>query len=86
MTTALEVGDWSAALPGRTLPPGKARYPLYRRFCGPQDRSGRVENLAPSVFDPRTVQPVVSHYTDGATRPTVISFGSSKPPAHPDDG
>jgi len=30
MTAALEGGEWSAARPGRTLPPGKIRYPLYR--------------------------------------------------------
>ena len=28
---ALEGVEWSAARPGRTLPPGKTRYPLYRR-------------------------------------------------------
>ena len=58
MTAALEGGEWSAARPGRTLPPGKTRYPLYRRLCGPQSRSGRAENLAPPGFDPRTVHPV----------------------------
>jgi len=31
MTAALEGGEWSAARPGRTLLPGKTRYPLYRR-------------------------------------------------------
>ena len=46
MTTALEGGEWSAARPGRTLLPGKTRYPLYRRLVGPQGRSGRAENLA----------------------------------------
>ena len=39
-------------------------YRLYRRLGGPQGRSGRAENLAPPGFDPRTVQPVVSRYTD----------------------
>ena len=63
-TTALEGGEWSAARPGRTLPPRKTRYPLYRRLCGPQGRSGRPENLAPSGCDLRTVQPVVSSDTD----------------------
>ena len=48
MTTALEGGEWSAARPGRTLPPGKTRYPFYRRPGGPQSRSGRAENLVPS--------------------------------------
>jgi len=36
MTAALEGGEWSAARPGRTLPPGKSRYPFYRRLGGPQ--------------------------------------------------
>ena len=70
MTTALEGGEWSAARPGRTLPPGKTRYPLYRRLGGPQGRSGRAENLAPAGFHSRNVQPVVSRYTDLATRAT----------------
>ena len=47
MTAALEGGEWSAARPSRTLPPGKTRHPLYRRLGGPQGRSGRAENLAP---------------------------------------
>jgi hypothetical protein len=47
-TSALEGGECSAARPGRTLPPGKTRYPLYRRLGGPQGRSGRAENLAPT--------------------------------------
>jgi len=28
MTAALERGEWSAARPGRTLPPGKTRHPI----------------------------------------------------------
>ena len=64
MTAALEGGEWSAARPGRTLAPGTTRYPLYRRLGGPQGRSGRAENLAPPEVDLRTVQPVVSRYTD----------------------
>jgi hypothetical protein len=45
MTSALEGGEWSAARPGRTLPPGKTWYPFYRMLGGPQGRSGRAENL-----------------------------------------
>jgi len=48
MTAALEGGEWSAARPGRTLPPGKTRYPFYRRLGGTQGRSGRAENLVPT--------------------------------------
>ena len=71
MTAALEGGEWSAARPGRTLPPGKTRYPFYRRLGGPQGRCGRAENLVPTGIRSRTVQPVVSRYTDWATRPTI---------------
>ena len=49
------------------LPPGKPRYRLYRRMGEPQDRSGRVRKISPLPgFDPRTVQPVASRYTDSA--------------------
>ena len=49
------------------LPPGKTRYPLYRRLGGPQGRSGRVRKIShPPEIDPRTVQPVASRYTDWA--------------------
>ena len=47
------------------LPPGKTRYPLYRRLGGPQSRSGRVREILPPLgFDPPAVQPVASRYTD----------------------
>ena len=47
------------------LPPANTRYPLYSRLDGPQGRSGRVRNISPPPgFDPRTVQPVASRYTD----------------------
>jgi len=36
MTAALVGGEWSAARPGSTLPPGKTRYPFYRKLGGPQ--------------------------------------------------
>jgi hypothetical protein len=58
ITATLEGGEWSAALPGRTLPPGKTRYPLYRRLGGRQGRSGRAENLVFTGIRSRIVQPV----------------------------
>ena len=64
MTAALEEGEWSAARPGRTLPPGKTRYPFYRELGGPQGRSGRAENLVLTGILSRTVQLIVSLYTD----------------------
>jgi hypothetical protein len=66
MTTTLEGGEGSASCPGRFLPRGKTRYPLYRRLGGPQSRSGQVRKISPSPgFDPRNVQPVASRYTGG---------------------
>ena len=37
----LEGGEGSVSGPGRFLPPGKTRYPWYRRLGGPQGGSGR---------------------------------------------
>jgi len=72
MTAALKGGEWSAARPGRTLPTGKTKYPFYRRLGGPQGRSGWTENLVHTGNRSRTVQPVVSRYTDWATGPTDV--------------
>jgi hypothetical protein len=67
----LEGGEGSASRPGRSLPPEKTRFPLYRRLGGPQGRSGQARKiLLPPGFDPRTVQPVARCYTDWATWPT----------------
>jgi hypothetical protein len=47
------------------LTPGKTRYPLHRRLVRPQGRSGRMWNISSQPgFDPLTVQPVESRYTD----------------------
>ena len=54
------------------LPPGKDPVPIV------QGRSGRVRKISPppTGFDPRTVQPVGSSYTDcGIAPPPVISDG-----------
>ena len=60
-------GEGSASRPGRSLSPGKTRYPLYRRLDGPQGRSGKVRKMSPPPgFDLRTAQPVASRYTDWA--------------------
>ena len=72
MTAALEEGEWSAARPGRTLPPAKTRYPFYWRLGGPQGRSGWAANLVPTGIRSRTIQTVVSHYTDWATRSSLF--------------
>jgi len=40
MTVALERDEWLAACSDPTLPPGKNRYPFYRRPGGPQGQPG----------------------------------------------
>ena len=71
-TSTLEGGEWSASRHGSFLPPGKTRYPLYRRLGGTQGRSGQVRKISPPPgFDPRIVQPVSSRYTDYVTGPLV---------------
>jgi hypothetical protein len=54
---------------GRSPPPQKkqTQYPTWGSLGRPQGRSGRVQKIsAPTVFNPRTVQPVASPYTDCA--------------------
>jgi len=47
------------------LPPGKTRYPLYRRLGGPQGRCGQVRKIsAQPGFDRRTLKPVASRCID----------------------
>ena len=66
LTLALD-GEGGQRHAPAALPPGKIRCPLYRMLDGPQGRSGQVRKiLTPPQpgFDPRTVQPVASRYTD----------------------
>ena len=54
------------------LPLGKTRYPLCKSLGGPQGRSGQVRKISlPPGFNPRTVQPVASRYTDWAIPPNI---------------
>ena len=66
-TSALDGGGWSRPRPGR-FTPGKDSVPIVQEaggLGGPQGRSVRVQKiLHPPGFDPRTVQPVASRYTD----------------------
>ena len=66
LTSALDGVGSQRYAPG-ALPPRKTQYPLYRRLGGPHTRSGQVQKISPtSGFDPPTVQPVASRYTDWA--------------------
>ena len=48
------------------LPPGMTRYLLYGRLGGPQSHSGWVRKVSPPPpgFNPWTMQPIVSSYTN----------------------
>ena len=65
-TSALEGGEWSAARPGPTLPPGKTPAHCTGGWVGP--RAGldgwKISPPPPPGFDPRTVQPVVAIPTE----------------------
>ena len=65
MTAALEGGEWSAARPGRTLPPWKDPVPIAQEAgWAPGPVWTSAENLVLPGILYRTVQPVVSHFTD----------------------
>ena len=51
MTAALEGGEWSAARSSQTLPPGKTRYPFYRRLDGPRTGLDGRKISSPPGFD-----------------------------------
>jgi len=54
------------------LPPGMTQQPLFRKLDGPQGLFGQVQKILPPVgFDPQTVQPMASCYTNYATQPTL---------------
>ena len=64
LTSALDGGGWSTPRHGHFTP---EKYPLYRGLGGPLSRSQLVRNISPPPrFDPRTVQPIASRYTDWA--------------------
>jgi hypothetical protein len=66
-TSTLGGGGWSTSRPGRFTPGKETRYPLHRRLGGPQNMSGGLRKISPTLgFDPRTVQPLTSCYTDSA--------------------
>jgi hypothetical protein len=57
----MDLGDQRHA--PTNLPPGKTRYPLYRKIRWPEGRSGRVQKISTQPgFDPHTVQPLASRY------------------------
>jgi len=57
MTAALEGGEWSAARPGRTLPPGKTRYPFLQEAGLAPEPVWTEGNLVPTGIRSWTFQP-----------------------------
>ena len=49
------------------LPPGKSRYPFYRKLGVPHNPSGQLQKIRlPPVLDSLIFQPVANRYTDWA--------------------
>ena len=77
LTSALDVVGCQRHDPA-AFPPGKTRYPLYRRLGGPQGRYGRVQKISPSPgFDHRTVQPVFMLAGEISVKDGVCGFCTS---------
>ena len=63
-TSALDGGGWSTPRPGRFTPGKDPVHIVEEAGWAPGPVWTGAENLAPTGFDPRTVQPVASRYTD----------------------
>jgi len=65
LTSALDVGGWSTPRPGR-FTPGKDSVPIVQEAGWPPELvwTGAGNLASPLGFDPWTVQPVASRYTD----------------------
>jgi hypothetical protein len=64
LTSALDGGGWSKPLPVRFTPRKEPGTHCTGGWVGPRVGLDGTENLVPPGFDPRTVQPVASRYTD----------------------
>jgi hypothetical protein len=63
LTSYLDESGWPTPRPGRFITGYDPT--LYKRLGGSQGRSEHVQKISPPMeFDPRTLQPVVSRYTD----------------------
>ena len=59
-------------MPWPLFTPRKDPVPIVQGLGGPQGQSGQVRKiLSIQGFDPQTIQPVASRYTDWATQPTI---------------
>ena len=65
LTSVLDGGGWST--------PRSGRINSGNDLVGSQDRPGRLRKISPPPgFDPRTVQPVASRYTEYAITAPII--------------
>jgi len=65
LTSALDGVDGQRHSPAALLPEKRPGTHCIGGWVDPHDRSGRVRKFSPPPgLDPRTVQPVVSRYTD----------------------
>jgi hypothetical protein len=65
LTLALEGGGWSAPRPGRFTPQERAGTHCTGGWVGPRAGLELCEKSHPPLgFNPQTVQPVASRYTD----------------------
>ena len=84
MTTVLERGRGVSVTPRPLFTTGKDRVPIVQEAgWAPGPVWTGAENLAPPRFDPRTVQPVVSRYTDYSTRLKISTYTGLLNSAHP---
>ena len=77
MTDSTRRGSGVSVTPWPLFTPGKDPVPIVQEAgWAPGPVWTGAANLAPPGFDPRTVQPVASRYTDYATRPTFLRVAS----------
>ena len=79
LTSALEGGAWSTPLPSCFTPGKDPVRAVQEAAWAPRPVWTGAESLTPPlVFDPRTVQPVASRYTDWAIPDHVLSDQGTK--------
>jgi hypothetical protein len=61
------MGEWLAPRPGRFTTEKETQYTFYTGLGRPQSRTGQMRKIShPPGFDPRTIHPAASRYTDYA--------------------
>ena len=79
MTAALEEGEWSAARPGYTLPPGKTRYHFIGGWVGPRAGLDGRKISSPPGFDPGPSSPYSVAKPNELPGPLILVIGCNIP-------